>query len=70
MNDETKLSRFVEEIRDLAKEHGITMLYWTAPQIINGYVQTNLELGIHKNTPPDLGVHIQDGIGSKDKVGG
>jgi len=30
-----------------------------------------LRLGLQKSAPPpDLGVHIQDGIGSKDKVGG
>ena len=70
MNDETKLSRFVAEVNELAKKQDIELLYWTAPQTANGYVQTYIVVGIQKDALPDLGVHIQDGIGSKDKVGG
>jgi hypothetical protein len=70
INDATKLSKFVEEINDLARKWNITPLTFTLPNHQGEYLMTSVEFGIEQESPPPLGIHVTDGLAGKDKVGG
>ena len=69
MSDLTKLSAFLVDIEDLARERGILPFIGIPDKLGDDIwcVVCNFQIG-RQQPPPDLGVSVSDGIGADDIV--
>ena len=69
MNNLAKLSAFLVDIEDLAKEREI-LPFIGIPNFLNDdvwHVLCSFQVG-RKEPPPDLGISVSDGLETKDEV--